>query len=67
MSLPIRECAILEPSPQVLATIQQLVRRTCDHMNLLPTDADRRIYECANCGHQARATFGHLVRWRDDA
>ena len=67
MSLLNRDCAVIEPSPQVLASIQQLVRRTCDHANLLPSGPDRTLYECTNCGHQARASFGHVVRWRDDA
>jgi hypothetical protein len=59
--------AVPEPSPEVLSVIRRLVQRTCDHTNLWPTGPDRLVYQCANCGHEAHATFGHVVRWRDDA
>jgi hypothetical protein len=68
MNLPKRQLVALgEPTPQVVTAIQDWVRRTCSHSRLQPSATSRSVYECADCGYQARASFGQVVRGRDDA
>ena len=56
-------------STEVLRAVRQRVQRTCEHRHLEAKDTRADVYECADCGYEARSTitFGHVTRWRHDA
>ncbi len=45
----------------------QSAQRACEHTRLEPKEPHGDVYECADCGYQARATFAHVTRGREDA
>ena len=69
MQLHKRSSSQPQASVEVLRAVRQRVQRTCEHRHLEPKDPRSDVYECADCGHQARSrfTFAHVTRWRDDA